>query len=397
MSDVFVRRPSGMESFFIDLDACGCNMTFHFFLKLNKKPSLQEINLAFRRLLKTHGDINLKFKKNAWYQSDYLPECTLKEVDCDDISNYKPTHLEFKKNTISLNVIHLKPIGAWYLCFDFFHGVVDGRSGIQFVYDYFDVLNGINPKENDFSISDCEIVHTKEKSEFKNKIPFTVLANCKPRNWLPKKDGVDKTIIFKREICIKSAAARLSAAVGRCFSKKSAKVIIPVDVRRYSNNKKSLFGNLFVPIFVDAKRIRKVDELKNDIINYVKHQPILMKIANRLLVYSRISPAIRQGVIRFFLPIVMASRRFIYCALVSPLGQIESKRLQSKNFKVDDVNVTLISFPFTAFTVIALEYNKHTNVTVSWHSGRVPQKVANRLVERIDNYVLKDEAVEVTA
>ncbi len=393
MTDIFVRRPSGMESFFIDLDECGCNMTFHFYLKLNQRPSLKELNFALRSILKTHGGINLKYKKNAWYTSDYLPECTLKEVECNDICDYKPARLEFKRNTISLNVIHLKPINAWYLCFDFFHGVVDGRSGIQFVYDYFDVLNGLNPQENDFSLSDCEIVHTEEKGELANKIPFTVLANCKPRSWRPKKYGEDKTIVLKRKTRIKCAAAKLSAAVGRCFSQKSAKVIIPVDVRRYSDNKKSLFGNLFVPIFVDAKRVRKVDELRTEIIDYVKQRSVLMKIAKRLFVYSRISPVIRQSVIKFFLPIVMASRRFIYCALISPLGKIESDRLQGKNFKVDDINVTLISFPFTAFTVIALEYNEHTNVTVAWHSGRVPERVAKRLANRIDNYILDAETI----
>ena len=93
----------------------------------------------------------------------------------------------------------------------------------------------------------------------------------------------------------------------------------------------------------------------------------------------------------------MASKRFIYCALVSPLGKIESNKLQSKNFKVDDVNVTIVSFPFTAFTVISLEYNEHTNVTVAWHSGRVPESVANRLIDRIDDCIMDSEPIEINA
>ena len=89
----------------------------------------------------------------------------------------------------------------------------------------------------------------------------------------------------------------------------------------------------------------------------------------------------------------MASRRFIYCALVSALGKIESERLQCKNFKVDDVNVTINSFPFTAFTIITLEYNESTNITVSWHSGRVPEDVKEHLVEYIDESIMNTETV----
>ena len=55
----------------------------------------------------------------------------------------------------------------------------------------------------------------------------------------------------------------------------------------------------------------------------------------------------------------------------------------SDAFNVLDYTVTFVSFPFTAFTVISLQFKGRTNTTVSWHSGRVPEETANILMEDI--------------
>lgn len=383
----FVRKPSGMEAFFIDLDKCGCNMTFHFYLKLDRKPSIEELDLAFNKTLETHDGINLMYIKNKWYISDYIPKCEVKKIYGDDLYSYKPNRIDFSYHTIALNVLHLVQKDEWYICFDFFHGAVDGRSGIQFVYDFFDQLNGKETTDNSFTLSDCEIVSCK-KTEEKNqrKIPFTVVPNCKPSGWLPSKDGDIKVCVIKYKSNITSAAAKLSLAVGKCFNKKGAKTIVPIDIRRFVEDKtKSLFGNLFVPIFLEANKLRNVDEIHTEVIDYVKHKSWLKTIADNLLIYSKISPKIRKLIIKLYMPIVMTSRKFIYGALVSPLGAIQSERLTCKNFNVEDFAVTLAPFPFTAFSVISLQYNGYTNITISWNSGRVPKKIASKLIGNLDD------------
>ena len=389
MQTAYLRKPSGLEAFFIDLDECGCNMTFHFYLKLDRQPALSDLNSALREVLEAHSGINLVFKNEAWYKADTIPECTIKHIECDDICSYKPTRLDYYKQTIGLSLLHMKLKDAWYLCFDFFHGAVDGRSGVGFIYDFFKVLNGKLPDVSDFLLSDRDIVETEEKPEWNSKKHnFTVLPECEPKNWEPVKDGEEKTYVLKNNVCARSLAAKLSMAVGKCFSKKSAKMIIPVDIRRYAeNNKKTLFGNLFVPVFIDANTLKKADEIREEIVDYVKHKPLLKAIAEKLCIYNKFPPKLRRAVIRFFLPIVMSSKKFIYCALVSPIGTIESEKLQSDKFNVEDVSVTFVSFPFTAFTVISVQFKGHTNTTIAWHSGRVPQKTATKLIESIGSCI----------
>ena len=385
--ETFFRKPSGLEAFFIDLDECGCNMTFHFYLKLNKEPSVEEINIALRRVLETHSGLNLKYVNDEWHKSDYIPECDVRHIDGADLYSYKPTRIDFRKHTIAANILHMVNKDEWHLCFDFFHGAVDGRSGIQFIYDFFDILNGNQLIKNEFGLSDRDIVSTDDKTiENPKKIPFTVFPKCNSAELEPRKNGEASFHVMKHDVCVRSLAAKLSWAVGQCFSKKSAKMIIPVDVRRFAGNKeKAFYGNLFIPAFVDVATLNTVDELRGEIVDYVKQQPLLNRIAKNLSIYSKISPKIRKMIISFFIPIVMSNKRFIYCALVSPLGVIDSQRLVSENIKVEDVSVTFATFPFTAFNVISLQYDGHTKTTVAWNKGRVSDKTASKLICNIEN------------
>lgn len=385
MQDVFVRKPSGIEAFFIDLDECGCNMTFHFYLELDQKPDVPMLNDAMRRMLDTHSGINMKLYRNAWYTTSHVPECRVIEVAGKDLEHYKPSRLDFHKHTVALNILHATQSDTWYLCFDFFHGVVDGRSGIQFVYDFFDVLNDRKLPEMDFTVSDCELVHDEHKPEWNDSRPaFTVLPECAPSDWCAGQKGENHTAFLRSKGTLRSAAAHLSELIGRRFGNKSAKMIIPVDVRRHADNtEKAMFGNLFVPMFLDVKACSALSDMRKEIIDFVKQKPRLMTVAEHINIYSKFPAKLRQTVIRAAIPLVMASKKFIYCALVSALGNIDSEKLMSDAFNVLDYTVTFVSFPFTAFTVISLQFKGRTNTTVSWHSGRVPEETANILMEDI--------------
>ncbi len=385
----FVRKPSGLESFFIDLDACNCNMTFHYFLKLDREPSLEQLNDVLQKALDTHKGINLKFYKNSWCKSDYTPRCIVKLMDSDDVYTCSVSRLDYRRNTVDLNVLHHEEKDLWYLCFDFFHGAVDGRSGLQFICDFFHILKGDYTAVNNFCLRDMDIIYDKKSPRVhprKTRIPL--FPRCNPKNWLPRKTGRDKTFVLTTYACAKSSAAKLASAVAKCFTSRSAKMIIPVDIRRYAKQTgEFLFGNLIAPIFIDAHTVRKLDDVRTEILEYVKQKPLLGAIVSKLDIYSRIPPKLRQIVIRLLLPLVMLSRRFICCALVSPIGNIDTAHFENSSFQVEDIAVTFIAFPFTAFTVTSVQFNGHTNTTISWHSGRVPKHTVAELIENIDRCI----------
>ena len=387
MVEEFVRKPSGIEAFFVDLDAGGCNMTFHFYLELDKEPDVELLNATMRKMLETHKSINMKLYRNLWYSSSYIPECRIIDVDCEDVTAYKACHLDFRRNTVALNVLHVIKKNAWYLRFDFFHGVFDGLSGIQFVYNFFDVLNGKDLPELDFTSHNYYLEEDVEAADGNGeRQAFTVLPKCEPAGWNTAKQGSSVTAIISCERPIRCAAARFSEIIGSYFSGKSAKVIVPVNVRKYLrkiNTAKEMFGNLFVPMLVDVKLCKSWSHLHSKIIDFVKHKSRLKRVAEKLKIYRRFPAKLRQAVIRWAIPIVMSSKKFIYCALVSSLGKIDHERLTSKSFNIKDYLVTFDSFPFTAFSVITLQFKNKTNTSVSWHSGRVSANIAQSLVNDI--------------
>lgn len=376
----YLRKPSCLESFFIDLDDCGCNMTFHYYLQLDCKPDLQLLDQTMQSMLTTtHTGINLKYQNNSWYLSDYISGVEVIEANCDDVYSLEAHRLDCRKHTVSLSVIHTCS-DLWFLCFDFFHGAVDGRSGVQFIYDFFAALNGNDNKSSEFALMDSDLVPVKKKSK---KLPIPYWPSCTLKKGLTVGKGEDQTLLLRTMSCTKSLAAKLSNAVASCFSER-AKMIIPVDVRRYLPTKKALFGNLIVPIFVDANTNRRIEDLRSEILSYVKDKSLLSAGLNSLFFYNKISPKFRVAVLRRVIPLVMASKKFICCALVSPVGEIKSENLISPTFSATDVVVTFVSFPFTAFTVASVQFKGQTNTTISWHSGRVSQEVANNLAHSIE-------------
>ena len=389
MREEFVRKPSGIEAFFIDLDACGCNMTFHFYLEVDKEPNVDLLNTAMQRMLETHYGINMKFYRNAWYSSCYVPKCRVIEVEGIDVTACKSCRLDFRKHTVALNVLHLAKTEAWYLCFDFFHGVADGLSGVQFVNNFFDVLNGRELPDVDFTVKNYSLVEDNGVESWNGEHQaFTVLPKCEPAGWSTRKDGAAATAVITSAKPIRCVAARFSEIIGSYFSGKSAKMIVPVNVRKYVdklNAAKTMFGNLFVPMLVDVKSCKSWSHLHNKIMEFVKHKSHLKKVAKNLRIYTRFPTRLRQAVIRRAIPIVMSSKKFIYCALVSSLGKIDSERLTSSVFNVKDYLVTFDSFPFTAFSVITLQFKDNTNTSVSWHSGRVADNIANSVIKDIVN------------
>lgn len=380
--DTFVRKPSSLESFFIDLDDCGCNMTFHYYLQLDQKPSLELLDRTLRSMLTTtHQGINLKYLNQSWYLADHIPSVYVSEANSDDVYTLEPHRLDCRKQTLALSVIHTCS-DLWFLCFDFFHGAVDGRSGIQFIYDYFAALNGKNSLSNEFALIDHDLVPLERKLGSK-KLPIPCWPICKLKRGLPSGVGTDQTMLLRTAACTRSMAAKLSNAVASCFHQR-AKMIIPVDLRRFGVSGKSMFGNLIVPVFVDANSSRRIEDLRKEILSYVKDKSLLSAGLNSLFFYGRINPKIRVAVLNKLIPLVMASKKFICCALISPVGEINSEALTCPTFSATDAFVTFVSFPFTAFTVTSIQFNGQTNTTVSWHSGRVSQAVANRLAYSID-------------
>ena len=370
-------------------------MTIHFYLELDCKPNVHRLRKALEQTLRIDKGMDMRFYKNAWYTVTVPHECTVIDVEGYDLERYVPSHLDFTKSTIDLKVLHATLSDTWYLCFDFFHGVSDGRSCIQFIYDFFDVLNKRKVRAPEFSMNVADVIPKQKSKKGKIRQAFSIASKCAPTQWKGKSEGRDKTVILRHDSTVRGISAHYAGIVSTLFSKKSAKMIIPVDIRRYSDRKdKSLYGNIFAPMFFDAAKHPKWQDAYDTIWKFAKHQDGLRRLLRKLNIYGRIPVKPRQFVIRKAIPFVMSRKNFIFCALVSSLGNIDNGRLTTQDFSVRDVSATFISFPFAAFSVISLQYEGHTKTTISWHSKRVPKHVVNNLIDGI-NECMEKQALEI--
>lgn len=383
MEKTFRRKATAMESFFMDLDDGGCNMTIRFFLQLDRQPALALLDDAMQSMLRSHPSVNLKYQNRVWRISREVAPCRVIEADTEDVYNAATTKLDFRRQTLALNVIHTKN-DSWFLRFEFFHGAMDARSGIQFIYDFFATLNGKQTEAAEFSLRDRDLI-PRRYSRCKL-APIPSWPKCSLKDGKPTGREEEKTVMLRTEAVATSMAARLAGAVGQCFQGR-APMVIPVDVRRFSTEQKNLYGNLFVPIIVDANSDRPIEQLRSEISAKARKKQHLSAILNSIGFYRAVPERLRKFAVRHMVHGLGMYPQFVCCALVSPLGRLEEERLQAEAFRVVDAAAICDAFPVCAFTVGAVQYGEHTNTTIAWNTGRVPRETVEKLMHTIDHTI----------
>lgn len=382
MASDFVRNPTCIECLYMDIDDCGYNMTFGYVLTLNEKPLLSMLNEAFAKTAASLDGVNLKFKRNAWYKSDFLPECTVRELEGEDLTAYKMTKINYRTHTVMLSVLHLADKDKWFLCFEFFHGAVDGRCALEFIYDFFAVINWKTPPKRTFSVVDMDIISQNEDKKQKTQI-FPLCALESPR---APKSGQENTRIIKTECAPSHLSSKLCNAVAQSFTADKALMMIPVDIRKYAEgDSNALFGNFVLPLFVDASKKKPLAELQSEISRKVNGKYVLSSSIAKFFNYNARPKSFRKSMLESLISLAAEGERFPVCALVSSIGTVNESALSAKGLKVLDMDVFFEPMPFLAFTVISVKFDGHTSTSVGWHSGKVSKAVANEVVKSIEN------------
>ena len=385
MTEGFVRRPTCIEALYMDIDDCGYNMTFCYLLKLDKEPLPSELDKAFKQTVAARSGINLKYRNYMWFKSDFLPECIVKTLDSNDIADYKITRINYRVHTAMLSVLRLKDKDDCFLCFEFFHGAVDGRCALDFIYDFFAVLNGTTLKESTFSVVDMDIVAQNEDN--KQKAPFFPLCSLERPQGVST--GKETRLRLKTDATPLFMSSKLSNAIAQCFTVDKALMMIPVDIRKYAEaGDKQLFGNFVLPLFVDASKSKTLSELQDEISKKVNSKSAISTSVAKFINYNAHPKRFRKAMLESLFSLAAEGEKFPICALVSSIGTVKAELLKADCFAVEDVDVFFDPMPFLGFVAVAVKFNGCTNTSLSWHSGKVPREVAEEALTNIENNIL---------
>lgn len=342
------------------------------------------IEIAVKTAVNNCKAANLKYSKGNWLFSDYIPKFQFHECDAEDVSSHPISFLDYQKHTLSVSGLHHTTTGNRYLCVEFFHSACDGLSALHFIYEIFDALNKKTSVRYAWDVSDIQIAKQNSTDEAN---PFSLTSCCalkKPADCGEK--SLSLTSVSTR-YTRGGITGKLSYALSKIFSKADASVMIPVNVRRYSDVKNAfLCGNIALPLFlqVGGKGKKQIaDEIKYNL----KKGTILSPTVPTCFWLEKFPRFINRLLMKQYLHYLKRKKGFLWCGLVSYLGEVDLSRLENPFFEVMDMLFQIESLPVFGFTTVSLAFGDNLNISLSCDPNRIDRRTQCKLIENIKTCV----------
>ena len=379
MKNEFVRKVACNEKLYIASADCGVNIAYRFLIRIDGNISVDLFDIALKKATENCKGVNLKYHKGKWYVSDYLPKFEFVETDVDDIYMYPISWIDYHKHSFKVGGIYHKKTGNRYISFEFIHCVCDGGSAISFIYDVFSALNGKPLTKYVYNITDDDIVRKYGKDNIEKPKIFLGCELKDKEIRIPAKRYNFLSTSYTRG----GISAKLVYAVSQQFTGKDVTVMIPVDLRKYISDKDTFyFGNLTLPIFYRCSKKRK-DQISAEIKEKLKNRSVLSKYNSRNFYLSFLPMFLVDFVIKSYLGFLKHRKKFILCAIVSYMGEVDKSRLVNDYFEVEDIIVQAEKYPFCTFDTFSIGFGDHLNVGITCENGQISEKIYHDLTETI--------------
>lgn len=380
MKTEYVRRLSSGELLFADLDHCGINMTFHYFLRLDRMPDQALVEKAYADTVALHPGMNLRLKGRRWALSHEKILCQTVETG-EDFLERCPVRLNPKKTTLGLQRVHVQPQDQWYLCFHFFHGCADGRAALTFICDFFSLLRQEQPQPGECGYRYEDLLLPVERPAQPLELPMQFV--CKANTCQKRQKLQHRTMLIQTPGEPKGVSARLCIASWKRFTGKRRMTVVPVDLRRHCPEHPKLMGNLIQPLLVYAADGMDLQRLRQKMLVEATDRRKMSGSVWSLRCYSAIPKPLRRMIVRLACRCYRGTNHFLCCAMCSHVGKIQKEQLAAKDLQVTDLFVTFTDTPLNALTVVTVQFDGHTNVTLSWDGGRLDEALMEQIVSDI--------------
>ncbi len=383
LKDTWVRKATCIEKLYVALADNGTSPTFRYLVRIDREIPAAEVETAVKAAVENCPAANLAYHNNSWYFSDYLPEFVVHEATEDDILAYPITDVDCRKHTLKVSGIHHQKTDLHYIAVEFFHGACDGLSALSFIYDIFAALDSRALTKYTWDMTDIQVVKQYATQHTEKPELVTPCLLKGPENGDIEEAPRSSQVTIPHHAG--GIAGKLSFALSQVFTKRNAKVMIPVNMRAYiddSNQDEFMFGNLASALFCRCGG-KSQAQIMGDIKN---------KLATRAALSRRTTQfhAIKWSflfLVRLFVKIYeffwSKKNRFAMSGMISHLGRVDESRLQNPHFQVTDMSCQLNYFPLCAFVLVSIGFGEKLNVSIRCNPKRTDAKTLNDLQESI--------------
>ncbi|WNO76839.1 non-ribosomal peptide synthetase [Streptomyces sp. AM8-1-1] len=177
-------------------------------------------------------------------------------------------------------------------------------------------------------------------------------------------------------------AAKVAAAVTGAVTGSTARIMVPVDLRRHTPGVSST-ANLALPVFLDLTAGQDPDTV---------HRRLLHALASRRELASGVEAALGRLPLRAAAALIGASRsaatarhRYLASAIVSNAGRLDPSDFSTREFTATTVYALPVHAPLVPVSIALLELPEHTELVVSARGAADVEERCDALLDRIES------------
>lgn len=372
----FIRKPSLLEQLYLDASYMGYNITPRAYIKIDRPPARPLLEDALAQLDMQLPFLNLSYQKSRWYHSSSSIPLYWLESNCGDPMQVAIPSVDWRKNTLTLSVIHLSEKEEWYLCFSMFHGVGDGYTLTQMLYAFFAILDQRPIPCYDAVLTEHDLPDYTANAKYY----FPLKLRCKAADPGERSRALR---VIQTESAPYIPTALLCSCVLPFVQDPHAAIAIPVNMRRFCPTIPQIrMGNLMTPMFLCAAG-KSAAQLRSEIHDYVINTklPILRRAAARF--YRAFPGFFRRFLLRLYVLLMRHTGRTPMAAMISNVGKVHPEALRCSHFHGLDCWYTFENIPLFAVTLLTVSFGEHSNTCISTHFSRLSEQATLALAASI--------------
>lgn len=176
-------------------------------------------------------------------------------------------------------------------------------------------------------------------------------------------------------------AAKVAAEVARAVGGSSARIMVPVDLRRHAPTVSST-ANLALPVFLDVPPGQDADAVHRRLLNALAARQELAAGTEAAL--ARLPLRVAAGLIGASRTASYARHRYLASAIVSNAGRLALGEFSAGEFTATTVYVLPVHAPLVPVSIALLELPEHTELVVSARGAADVGERCEALLDRIE-------------
>lgn len=359
-----------------------------FILIFDKQPNTQKIYDSFHKLSDQSPIFRMKLEHGQWKESILSPNIVehLEKIPVDP--NHKIFTDPIDKNFSSHLEIDLFQ-NALLVRVD--HALMDGTGALDFLYQWFDILNGANSTPKVQFVKDHDF---RDQLGFKVN-PKSVSLRHDFDSLLTKSLRINSKLFQTFEVNTSKRTEGLISKVACWYGKETnskAKFLIPVNLRRHlraADTGNLFLSNLSLPIYLHVQPNQSEEEIKADLLQSLLRKDEL-SVDPKEKWLRLMSTSMIKRLLRFSVKKIKRSGKYPISGFLSDLGYVDLNRLSTEHFKTIDFKVRPTYSPLAPFCMFACHHKYGTRVGISVANNVDAQQVESSLSSYLKPRKLED-------